>query len=74
MDEPRLLRMIPPKELGRYTGDLKRSAIDDLIRRGEFPKPVRLSERRKAWRETDLINWQQAKFVAASREQDEGGS
>ena len=67
MDDPRLLRMIPPRELGAFTGDLKRSAIDDLIKRGKFPKPVRLSERRKAWRETDLINWQQERF-AASRE------
>ena len=67
MERPSLQRMIPPKELGAYTGDLKRSAIDELIKQKKFPAPVRLSERRKAWRETDLINWQQERF-AASRE------
>jgi prophage regulatory protein len=59
----RLQKMIPKKELGAYTGGLKRTAIEDLVKRGEFPKPVRLSERRLAWIESELVAWQQERIA-----------
>jgi predicted DNA-binding transcriptional regulator AlpA len=69
MERPRLERMIYPAELGRYTGNLKRTAIEELIKQKRFPAPIRLSERRKAWKEEDIIAWQQ-KIFAAARKQD----
>jgi prophage regulatory protein len=56
--KPQLHRMIPKRDLGQYVGNLQRSAIEELIRKGQFPKPVRLSERRLAWIESELISWQ----------------
>ncbi|MDH2508170.1 AlpA family phage regulatory protein [Acinetobacter baumannii] len=33
------------------------STIYAMVQRGEFPAPVKLSERVSAWRSTDLIEW-----------------
>lgn len=38
-----------------------RSTIYDLVRKGDMPAPVRLSERVSAWRTTDLIEWLESK-------------
>lgn len=38
-----------------------RSTIYDLVRKGDMPAPVRLSERVSAWRTTDLIKWLESK-------------
>lgn len=38
-----------------------RSTIYDLVRKGEMPAPVRLSERVSAWRTADLIEWLESK-------------
>jgi len=37
--------------------DLSRSTIYRLIADGDFPKPVRISKGRVAWRERDLTAW-----------------
>ncbi len=63
----RLHRMIRAADLGQYVGNLKRTQLDELIKRGEFPKPVRLSERRKAWIEAELIIWQQERIAKRER-------
>lgn len=36
---------------------LKRTAIYDKIKRGEFPEPIRLSAQRVAWRVNDIREW-----------------
>lgn len=36
---------------------LSRSSIYDLISKGDFPKPIKLSKRAVAWRESDLGDW-----------------
>lgn len=36
---------------------LSRSTIYSLMRRGQFPSPVRLSARAVAWRRSDLDDW-----------------
>lgn len=38
-----------------------RSTIYDLVRKGDMPPPVRLSERVSAWRSADLIEWLESK-------------
>ena len=35
----------------------KRSTLYGLIQKGEFPKPVKLSERSVAWLESEVISW-----------------
>ncbi len=58
-------RVIRLNELVEFTG-LRRTQIQELIARGEFPAPIRLSERRIAWLAGDVAAWQADK-IAASR-------
>jgi len=51
----KIIRLV---DLPQFTG-LRRTQIDELIKCGCFPKPVKLSVRRKGWLETELIAWQQ---------------
>ena len=37
--------------------------LTTLAKRGEFPKPVALSERRYAWRESDVLAWIESRKV-----------
>lgn len=50
---PRLLRL--PVVMER-TG-LGRDSIYSLARRGEFPKPRKITERASAWLESEIIQW-----------------
>lgn len=36
---------------------LKRSAIYDGVRKGTFPKPVRIGRQAVAWRQSDIAAW-----------------
>jgi prophage regulatory protein len=57
------------RELPAFVG-LRRTQIGELIKTGEFPKPVPLSDsgRAIAWLETDLIAWQNARIAARNAE------
>ncbi len=55
---PELRRIIRKRDLPRYVG-IRRTAIDEQIKSGTFPKPVKLGVRAIGWREVDLIEWQQ---------------
>jgi len=59
-----LLRVIRLSELPAYVG-LQRTQIDELIRRGEFPRPMKLSDtgRAKGWLEHEIIAWQQERLA-----------
>jgi prophage regulatory protein len=59
-----LMRVIRLSELPTYCG-LKRTQIDELIRKGEFPAPVKLSDsgRSKGWLEHEIISWQQDRLA-----------
>lgn len=61
---PPLSRMIRLSELPAYVG-LQRSQIAELIDRGEFPAPVRLSDsgRAKAWLSDEVQAWQQRRLA-----------
>ncbi len=66
MSEPHQLnRMYRLRDLPQFVG-LRRTQIGELIKAGEFPKPVPLSDggRAVAWLETDLIAWQNARIAA----------
>jgi prophage regulatory protein len=49
----RLLRI---KELENKLG-VKKSTIYKMIQAGEFPKPVKISERARGWRESRAEAW-----------------
>lgn len=52
-DKARLIRL---REVMRKTG-LSRSYVYALAQKGQFPKPVKLSERSSAWIESEVQNW-----------------
>ena len=64
MTKAPLLRVIRLRELPQYVG-LQRTQIDELIQRGEFPAPVKLSDsgRAKAWLEHEIVAWQQLRLA-----------
>jgi prophage regulatory protein len=45
---------------------LSRSSIYDLIARGEFPKPFKVSGRRVAWLESAVDAWIQSRIELAN--------
>jgi len=59
---PQLNRIIRQADLPNYVG-LKRTQIDQLIAEGRFPRPLKLSVRRKGWLESELVVWQQARIA-----------
>jgi prophage regulatory protein len=56
---------VTAKEITRWLG-LSRERVDALVLEGEFPRPIRVGMRRKAWVKADLMNWL-AKRQAADR-------
>jgi prophage regulatory protein len=53
-------RIIRERDVDAYCG-LRRTRRAELIRRGEFPAPIRLSDggRARGYLESELIAWQQ---------------
>lgn len=43
---------------------LARSSIYALMKKGEFPKAVRLTEKAVAWREAEIVEWLQSRQAA----------
>ncbi|MEQ1865636.1 MAG: AlpA family phage regulatory protein [Micropepsaceae bacterium] len=63
--EPHCLnRMYRLRDLPQFVG-LRRTQITELIKGGQFPKPIQLSDagRAVAWLESDLIAWQNARIA-----------
>ena len=58
-------------DVERATG-LPRSTIYELMARGTFPKPIRLSARAVGWLEAEILAWQKARI--AERDLGEEGS
>lgn len=42
---------------------LPTSSLYELMERGEFPRPIRLSARTVAWIETEVLAWQKARIA-----------
>ena len=63
MNQP-LPRVIRLADLSQYVG-LKRTQISELIKAGEFPRPILLSDsgRAKAWLETEIRDWQNGRLA-----------
>ena len=52
-----LRRIIRKKYLPEFVG-LKRTAVDDAIKRGDFPRPIKIGPRAVGWLEEDIAQWQ----------------
>lgn len=47
---------------------MSRSQIYALIQKGEFPKPIKLSERSSAWVESEIQEWIDIRIVLRDEE------
>ncbi|HEU5340158.1 AlpA family transcriptional regulator [Edaphobacter sp.] len=46
---------------------LSRSAIYELIAKGQFPRPIKLSARAVGWPDGDIDNWLRQRVAASAR-------
>lgn len=51
-------RIVRKRDLPEYCG-LRRSQIAHLIKRGDFPRPIKLGERSVGWLASELSAWQE---------------
>lgn len=58
--EPR--KVLREPELNAFDG-LKPTQRAELIKEGKYPKPIRLSVRRKAWFADEIALWQQGRVA-----------
>ncbi len=63
-----LTRIIRERDVDAFCG-LKRTQRAELVRRGEFPKPVRLAAGGRAlgYLESELLEWQRRRVAARDR-------
>lgn len=47
---------------------LSKSHLYALAQKGEFPKPIKLSERSSAWVESEVQDWIEARIAARDEE------
>ena len=60
--------VIREEELGRFDGGLSFKHRDRLVRLGRYPKPLKLSDRRRVWLKSEIRRFQDE----AIRERNEG--
>jgi prophage regulatory protein len=66
MDQPdKIVRL---KDLPHYVG-LRRTQIEEMIQRGEFPKPIKLGPRAKGWLASEIAQWQHERIADRARSQ-----
>jgi prophage regulatory protein len=61
-----LHRIILARDISKFCG-LAQTRRDELIARGDFPKPVRLSQRRIGWLADEVAAWQAQKVAERDR-------
>jgi len=49
-------RLLRRPEVENRTG-FRRAYLYELMRKGQFPAPVRIGDRAVAWRESDIAEW-----------------
>lgn len=59
-----------PEVCGRIC--LRKSWVYDAVQRGEFPKPIHLTPRRVAWRESDIEAWKADRIAASVAASEKG--
>lgn len=63
-DRDGLREVLTIKQMAKFTGGLKRSAIEALIAKGEFPAAVKLSTKRRVWLKSEILSWQLGRIAA----------
>ena len=65
----RLYRIVRRRDLPQFVG-LQRTQINELIKHGEFPKPIPLSDTGRAvgWVEDELAAWQRGRIAKRGSE------
>lgn len=58
--EPQILRLNEVKEQTR----LSKATIYRMLARGEFPRPISLTDRLRGWRRADIDNWLESRESA----------
>lgn len=61
-----LERLIRLPEVEAKTG-LKRASIYAAAQKGHFPRPIKISARASAWRESEVMGWIAARLRASGR-------
>jgi predicted DNA-binding transcriptional regulator AlpA len=64
-NDDELQEVLTLRQLELFTGGLKRSGIEALIKRGLFPQAVKLGERRRAWLKPEILQWQRERIALA---------
>ncbi|MCX7061778.1 MAG: AlpA family phage regulatory protein [Gammaproteobacteria bacterium] len=64
MDNQKHEALLRRHDVEKRTG-ISRSQLFELIRRGEFPKPIPLVGRTRAWVESDISAWIASRIEAA---------
>jgi prophage regulatory protein len=54
-------------DVTRITG-VPRSTIYDLMKRGQFPEQIKLSDRMVAWSAAEIASWQQDRIAKRDRQ------
>ena len=49
--------LLSEREVLKAIGNASKSTLRRMILRGEFPRPVKVSLNRKAWRRSDVARW-----------------
>lgn len=60
------VRFLLRPEVQARTG-LPTSTIYEMMSRGAFPRPIRLTPRRVAWIEDDILAWQEQRIAAGRK-------
>lgn len=60
MDKDRYLTASAVADLTTFS----RATIERKVRSGDFPKPIHISERRKAWKESAVRQWMAGRELA----------
>lgn len=66
-------RLLPWADVHDRVGQLSRKTVWQLRRRGLFPEPVRLSAKRVAWRESDILAWVDSRSSVSVKEGPDAG-
>ncbi len=64
-----MIRILRRPEVESKTG-LRRTRLDELERKGEFPKRVRISDRATGWRSDEIDAWIESRPRAADVDAD----
>jgi prophage regulatory protein len=59
-------RLVSFTEVQAMTGGLSRTTIWRLVRAGRFPKSVSITERRKGWYLSEVLEWVRARGTSGS--------